>query len=52
MKALLHLLNIADWATMMAGVGAALLMILVGSDGEPQSGSNKKEFRERRREIR
>jgi hypothetical protein len=52
MKALFHLLNIADWAMMLAGMAAALLMILVGSDSEPQSGNRDPESRERRRQSR
>ena len=31
----LHILNIADWALMSAGVAAALLMIIVGAGSEP-----------------
>lgn len=34
----IHILNIADWALMAAGLGAALLMMIVGADGEPRSG--------------
>jgi hypothetical protein len=38
MNALRHLLNIADWALMLAGVAAALVMMVVGSDDERRSG--------------
>ncbi len=45
---ILHILNVADWALMGAGVAAALLMMVVGADGEPR-GSRKADPRGRRR---
>jgi len=46
---ILHLLNVADWALMGAGVAAALLMMVVGADGEPRAARKAGEARGRRR---
>ena len=47
MNNLLHLLNIADWALMAAGVAATVLMMVVGADGDPRP--ERKSTRQRRR---
>jgi hypothetical protein len=43
----IHILNVADWALMGAGVAVTLLMMIVGADGEPRQA--RKAPRERRR---
>jgi hypothetical protein len=43
----IHILNIADWALVAAGLAAALLMMIIGADGEPHS--TRKGPKERRR---
>lgn len=45
---ILHILNVADWALMGAGVAAALLMMVVGADGEPRPARKTGETRGRR----
>jgi hypothetical protein len=47
MSNILHLLNVADWALMAAGLAATLLMMVVGADGDP--GPERKPVRPRRR---
>ena len=38
----LHILNIADWAMIGAGVGISLLMMLVGSPDDEAKGDDAK----------
>jgi hypothetical protein len=47
MSNILHLLNVADLALIAAGVGATLLMMIVGIDDDAQA--ERREPRERRR---
>jgi hypothetical protein len=44
---ILHILNVADWFLMAIGVAAALLMMLIGADGEPRP-AHRGRARERR----
>lgn len=37
---IIHILNVADYAFMSAGVGVALLMILVGANDRRQEGQD------------
>jgi hypothetical protein len=44
-----HILNIADWALIAAGIAVALLLMIVGADGEPRSGRKEPGSPNRRR---
>jgi hypothetical protein len=46
---ILHILNVADWALMGAGVAAALVMMVVGAEGEPRGPRKEGPVRGRRR---
>jgi hypothetical protein len=46
---IIHILNIADWALIGAGLAAALVMMVVGSDGEQRSGGKAPRSPNRRR---
>ncbi len=45
----LHILNVADWALIGAGLAAALLMMIVGAGGEQRTDRTGTNFTERRR---
>jgi hypothetical protein len=45
-----HILNIADWALIGAGMAASLLMMIVGADGEQRSGRKEPGSPNRRRD--
>jgi hypothetical protein len=45
----LQILNIADWALIAAGMAVALLMMVVGADGEQRSGRKAPDSPNRRR---
>ena len=46
---IVHILNIADWALMGAGVAAALVMMVVGAGAEPRSEDTAADPADRRR---
>jgi hypothetical protein len=46
----IHILNVADWALIGAGLAATILMIIIGADGDPRPARKApREGRRRRR---
>jgi hypothetical protein len=46
---ILHILNVADWALIAAGVAVALLLMIIGSDADPSPARKAGRSREGRR---